>query len=148
MYAIIVLEATQCRLVSCSRLKTLLGLVDHASYHGKQNKEFQKFCYVIWQQTRGDVAGFEILPRTSEPVDALELIPQRARTAMNLNCVPVSMSVHVYISVSWNSDVHTCTHKYACTYVHRFAQMCTCTCTHSQMQIADPRVHMHKRIDR
>ena len=79
-----VIEATQCRLVSCSRLKTLLGLVDHASYHGKQNKEFQKFCYVIWQQTRGDVAGFEILPRTSELVDALELIPQQVPHAPRL----------------------------------------------------------------
>ena len=48
----IVIEANQCRLVSCSRLKTLLGLVDHASYHGKQNKEFQKFRLSMIRATR------------------------------------------------------------------------------------------------
>ena len=47
-----VIEATQCRLVSCSRLKTLLGLVDHASYHGKQNKEFQKYRLSMIRATR------------------------------------------------------------------------------------------------
>ena len=62
----------------------LLGLVDHASCQGKQKTEFQKFCDVIWQQTRGDVAGFEILPRPSEPVDALELIPQQVPHAPRL----------------------------------------------------------------
>ena len=49
-----------------------------------KTKGFQKFCYVIWQQTRGDVVGFEILPRTSEPVDALELIPQQVPHAPRL----------------------------------------------------------------
>ena len=40
-------QASASHLVAATQL---LGLVDHASCQGK--KKFQKFCDVIWQQTR------------------------------------------------------------------------------------------------